>query len=121
VPSTRQWLIVINVQSDSGMEVAISADSKWLMPTFFTHTPIAVLDYVTGGLVDARRGDDIFVELKSPSAPPATFVAPTSDAVVGWLATRLVEAWHETRARSGTYRPAAAPEDSSDEAKRGAG
>ena len=87
------------------MEVAISADSKWLVPSFFTHTPIAALDFVTGGLVDARRGDDIFIELRSPAGTQSSFAAPTSDAAVNWLASRLVEEWHSVRSASGTYRP----------------
>jgi hypothetical protein len=124
VASTRQWHVVITIQRDSGMEVAICADTQWLVPSFLTHTPIAALDFVKGGLVDARRGDDIFVELRAPAGTQSSFAAPTSDAAVNWLASRLVEEWHAVRSSSGTYRPALKPEaepEPSDASKRDAG
>jgi hypothetical protein len=125
VASTRQWHVVITIQSDSGMEVAICADSQWLVPSFFSHTPIAALDFVKGGLVDARRGDDIFVELRSPGGSQASFAAPTADGAMNWLAARLIEEWHTVRSSSGTYRPPPLKLDddaeSADEPKRDAG
>lgn len=104
----RKWLVTVHVQGEAGIEVAISADSTWLEPMFVTHTPTAALDFVKAGLVDARRGDDIFVELRLPDSA-ASYAAPTCDAAVSWLSSRLVEAWYAMRSSSGTYAPASEP------------
>ena len=105
----RQWVVVISIRSDSGIEITIAADSKWLLPSSLTYTPVAALDFVTSALVDARRGDEIFVELRVPTKPDLSCTLPTSDAAVGWLSSRLIEAWHDARAASGTFRPVLSP------------
>jgi hypothetical protein len=105
VTSARKWLVAVSIGGASGIEAAISVDCSWLLPAFVTQTPTAALDYVKGALVDARRGDDIFVELRMPEVA-SSYAAPTSDAAVSWLSSRLVEAWYATRPTSGTYAPA---------------
>jgi hypothetical protein len=116
VASARQWAVLISIRSDSAIEVRIAADSQWLVPSLSTYTPIAALDFVKSALVDARRGDAIFVELREPVELQSSYEAPTCDAVLSWLSSRLIDAWHRARASSGTYRPAQLL-DSAEEAK----
>jgi hypothetical protein len=96
------------------MEVAIAADSKWLVPSFFSYVPVAALDFARSALVDVRRGDTIFVELRGLTDAPTSYTAPSCEAAVSWLSSRLVEAWHQARGGSGTYRPALAASEAED-------
>jgi hypothetical protein len=126
VSDTRRWLVLIDVAGDSMLEVNIAADAKPLRPSLLAHKPMEVLDFIMAGLIDARRGDEIIVELRVPAKSPELYTAPTSDAAVSWLASRLVEAWQPARVKgsSGPQRvqaslPDAAGDDEEPESEAG--
>jgi hypothetical protein len=100
VLETRQWLVLIVIASDSTLEVSLAADARPLQPSLLAQTPVEVLEFVKAGLVDSRRGDELLVEVRERDHAPALYSAPTSDAAVSWLASRLVEMWQPSRARS---------------------
>jgi hypothetical protein len=118
VSDARRWLVRLDVAGDSTLQVNIAADAKPLQPSLLAQKPMEALDFVVAGLTDARRGDEIIVELREPAKPPEFYMAPTSDAAVSWLASRLVEAWQPTRAKRSSgpqHVPVALPNADDDE------